>query len=76
MQSFYIGATFFILCLFYCLVPVVLVRVIEQNFYIYYKTSLNIRTLQIIFCHYVYGNYISNLSFNLYLLKRAIFDAM
>ena len=57
MQSFYISATFFILCLFYCLVFATLVRVNDQNFYVYYKTTLNIRVIQIIFRHYSYENY-------------------
>ena len=76
MQSFYISATFFILCLFYCLVSVTLVRVTDQNFYIYNKASLNIRTILIIFCQYFYGNNIFNVSFNMCLFKRVIFDVM
>ena len=76
MQSFYVSTTFFIMCLFYCLVFAALVRVPDQNFYIYYKASLNIRTIQFILCHYFHGNYISNVSFDLYLFKRAIFDAI
>ena len=62
MQSFFISATLFILCLYYCLVSVTLVRVTDQIVYIYYKASLNIRTILIIFCKYFYGNNIFNAS--------------
>ena len=71
---FYISATFYILCLFYCLVSVTLVKITDQNFY--YKARINIRAIQIIFCQYFYGNYTPNVSFNLYLFKRAIFDVI
>ena len=60
----------------YCLVSVLLARVTDQIFYIYCKASLNIRTILIIFCQYFYGNSIFNVSFNVYLFKRAIFDVM
>ena len=71
---FYISATFYILCFFYCLVSVTLVKITDQNFY--YKARINIRAIQIIFCQYFYGNYTPNVSFNLYLFKRAIFDVI
>ena len=76
MQFFYVSATLFILCLFYCLVSVTLVRVTDQNFYIYNKASLNIRTILIIVCEYFYGKNIFNISFNVCLFKRAIFDVL
>ena len=76
MQFFYVSATFFILCLFYCLLSVTLLRVADQNFYIYNKASLKIRTILIIFCQYFYGNNIFNISFNVCLFKRAIFDVL
>ena len=64
------------LCLFYCLVSLTLVRFTDQNVYIYYKGSLNIRTILNIFCQYFYGNSIFNVSLNVCLFKRAIFDVM
>ena len=73
---FFISATLFILCLYYCLVSVTLVRVTDQIVYIYCKASLNIRTILIIFCQYFYGNNIFNVSFNMCLFKRVIFDVM
>ena len=74
IQYFYITATLYILCLFFCLVSVTLVKITDQNFY--YKARINIRAIQIIFCHYFYENVTSNVKFNLYLFKRAIFDVI
>ena len=74
MQSFYKSVFFYIFSLFYCLRSVTLVKVTDQNFY--YKIRINIRAIQSIFCHYFYGNYTSNVNFNLYLFKKAIFDVM
>ena len=71
MQSFYINGCFYTLCFFYCLVSITLVKVTGQNFY--YKARINIRAIQIILCHCFYENYTSNIRFDLYLFKRAIF---
>ena len=73
---FFISATLFILCLYYCLVSVTLVRVTDQIVYIYYKASLNVRTILIIFCQYFYGNNIFNVNFNMFLFKRVTFDVL
>ena len=70
MRSFFISATLSLLCLYYCLVSVTLVRVTDPFVYIYCKASLNIRTILIIFCKYFYGNNIFNASFNMCLFKR------
>ena len=42
--SMFSSTTFYILCLYYCLVSVTLVGVADQIFYIYCKASFNIRT--------------------------------
>ena len=76
MQSFHISATFYILCLFYCLVFVTLVKVTDQNCYVHYKARINISAIQIIFFHYFHENYISDVSFNLYLFKGGVFDVI
>ena len=74
MQSFYISATVYILCLFYYLVSVTLVKVTDQIFD--YKAGINIRAIQIIFRHFFHEKYTSNVRFNLYLFKRDIFDVI
>ena len=67
---FIISATLFILCLYYCLVSVTLVKVSDQIVYFYCKASLNIKTTLIIFYQYFYGNNIFNVNFNMFLFKR------
>ena len=74
MRSFFISETLVILCLYYCLVSVTLVRITDQILYVYCKTSLNIRTILIIFSQYFYVISIFNVSFSMCLLKRVIID--
>lgn len=76
MSHFNISTTFSTLCWFSLFTSVTLVKVTNHSFPVRYKATINTRAVQIKFFHYFYKSYISNVSFNLYLFKRAIFDVM
>ena len=68
------NSLYFVIVLLFGILTLVIVT--DKIVYIYFKASLNIRTVLIIFCQYFYGNNNFDVRFNVCLFKRVTFDVM